>query len=448
MKKLNRTRTIWLLVLALVAVTLAACSGVVPDAQPADDTAATAEESAATPEPAEEENAAAPVLSGDRPLAAFEPVDRNDYFNEPPAMEIDPSKFYYATLATEKGDIKVQLFADRAPMTVNNFVYLANQGFYDDTTFHRVLDGFMAQAGDPTGTGAGGPGYQFPDEFAPGLVFDRPGLLAMANAGPGTNGSQFFITFAPTDWLNGGHTIFGEVIEGSEVLSELTRRDPGQNPDFAGDLIESITIEETDASTLPTPTPLPPTPTPFPPTNMEDAEARPLADVPLEERTGYFNSEPEITIDQAKTYRAVISTAKGEIVMDLFDDEAPIAVNNLVVLANLGFFDGMPINEVVPGELVVVGSPEDRPDSDAGYQFQPEFNLSNAPVKGAVTYLLPMPNSTVASSSIMLITLQDLPAETASAYSFFGQIVEGLDVLEQLTSDDAIDTMTIEVSEE
>ncbi|MEZ4716137.1 MAG: peptidylprolyl isomerase [Caldilineaceae bacterium] len=270
----------------------------------------------------------------------------------------------------------------------------------------------------------------------------------MANAGPGTNGSQFFITFAPTDWLNGRHTIFGEVIEGSEILGELTRRDPNQAPDFEGDRIESITIEETDSSSLPTPTPLPPTPTPFPPTNMDDAASRPLASVPLEERTGYFNTAPDMVIDQAKTYQATISTAKGDMVMDLYDDEAPVAVNNLVVLANLGFFDGMPINEVVPGELVVVGSPADRPDSDAGYQFQPEFNLSTAPVKGSVTYLLPLPDSTIASSSIMLIALQDLPAETASAYSFFGQIVDGVDVLDQLTSDDVIDTITIEESGE
>ena len=453
MKTLNPTRTIWLLIVALAAIALTACSGVVTpapeEAAPAAaDAAADTAAAAATAEPAEEAASAAPTLSGDRPLAAFEPVDRNNYFSEAPEMTIDPSKYYYATIKTEKGDIKVQLFADRAPATVNNFVFLANQGFYDDTTFHRVIDGFMAQAGDPTGTGAGGPGYQFADEFAPGVSFDRPGLLAMANAGPGTNGSQFFITFAPTDWLNGRHTIFGEVIEGSEILGDLTRRDPNQAPDFEGDRIESITIEETDASSLPTPTPLPPTPTPFPPTNMDDAASRPLASVPLEERTGYFNTAPDMVIDQAKTYQAVISTAKGDMVMDLYDDEAPVAVNNLVVLANLGFFDGMPINEVVPGELVVIGSPADRPDSDAGYQFQPEFNLSTAPVKGSVTYLLPLPDSTIASSSIMLIALQDLPAETASAYSFFGQIVDGVDVLDQLTSDDVIDTITIEESGE
>ncbi|HSO26507.1 MAG TPA: peptidylprolyl isomerase, partial [Anaerolineales bacterium] len=121
---------------------------------------------------------------------------------------------------------------------------LANQGFYDGTTFHRVLEGFMAQGGDPTGTGGGGPGYQFANETSDDLSFDRPGLLAMANAGPDTNGSQFFITYAPASWLDGGYTIFGELIAGEDVLSALTVRDPEANPTQPGDLIERIDIIE------------------------------------------------------------------------------------------------------------------------------------------------------------------------------------------------------------
>jgi cyclophilin family peptidyl-prolyl cis-trans isomerase len=115
---------------------------------------------------------------------------------------IDPNGTYEAlVVVTERGDIRLRLFADAAPLTVNNFVFLAEQGFYDGTTFHRVLEDFMAQAGDPTGTGSGGPGYMFQDETDNGLIFDRPGILAMANAGPNTNGSQFFITFAPPPGL-------------------------------------------------------------------------------------------------------------------------------------------------------------------------------------------------------------------------------------------------------
>ena len=158
-------------------------------------------------------------------------------------MVIDTDANYEAVIQTAKGDMRVQLFADLAPETVNNFVFLANQGFYDGTTFHRVLENFMAQAGDPSGTGSGGPGYQFGDETDNGLAFDKPGLLAMANAGPGTNGSQFFITYEPTPWLDGGHTIFGELIEGQEVLDSIRLRDPQRDPE-PGDLIEAIIIEK------------------------------------------------------------------------------------------------------------------------------------------------------------------------------------------------------------
>jgi cyclophilin family peptidyl-prolyl cis-trans isomerase len=162
----------------------------------------------------------------------------------PPPMIIDTNIQYFATVKMAKGgQFVIRLFADKAPQTVNNFVFLAREGFYNGTTFHRVIDGFMAQGGDPTGSGAGGPGYQFADE-ANDLVFDRAGLVAMANAGPDTNGSQFFITYAPTPWLNGKHTIFGEVVEGMEVVNGLTRRDPDSNPTFTGDVIESITITE------------------------------------------------------------------------------------------------------------------------------------------------------------------------------------------------------------
>jgi cyclophilin family peptidyl-prolyl cis-trans isomerase len=167
-------------------------------------------------------------------------------WSSPPPMQIYPAKSYEAVFTTELGDFRVRLFAEQAPITVNNFVFLAMQGYYDNTTFHRVLPGFMAQGGDPTGTGAGGPGYTFEDEFDPDLQFDRAGMLAMANRGPDTNGGQFFITYAPTPHLTGLHTIFGEVVEGAEVLDKLTPRDPQANPDFLGDRLISVEIIETD----------------------------------------------------------------------------------------------------------------------------------------------------------------------------------------------------------
>lgn len=175
--------------------------------------------------------------------AALEPAERNGMYDTGPEMTIDTNVEYYAVFKTEKGDMRIKLFAEEAPVTVNNFVFLARDGFYNDTHFHRVLDNFMAQGGDPTNSGAGGPGYQFEDEIVASLQFDRAGLLAMANAGPGTNGSQFFITFAETPWLNGNHTIFGEVVEGMDVLFSISLRDP-MAADSPGDQLTTVEIEE------------------------------------------------------------------------------------------------------------------------------------------------------------------------------------------------------------
>jgi cyclophilin family peptidyl-prolyl cis-trans isomerase len=164
-------------------------------------------------------------------------------YSSPPAMSIDPKKRYTATFKTEKGNFEVELFADRAPKTVNNFVFLAREGFYDGVTFHRVIADFMAQGGDPTGTGTGGPGYKFADEFHPDLKHNKPGILSMANAGRNTNGSQFFITFAPTPWLDGKHAVFGHVVKGMDVLRSITVRDPS-TARAPGDVIKTIEITE------------------------------------------------------------------------------------------------------------------------------------------------------------------------------------------------------------
>jgi cyclophilin family peptidyl-prolyl cis-trans isomerase len=152
--------------------------------------------------------------------------DQSKQWSKPPEMAIDPKKTYAALLHTDKGDITLKLFAEKAPNTVNNFVFLAREGFYDGTIFHRVITDFMVQGGDPTGTGRGGPGYRFADEFDPQLRHDKPGVLSMANAGPGTNGSQFFITHVPTPWLDGKHSVFGQVTGGMDVLLSISARDP------------------------------------------------------------------------------------------------------------------------------------------------------------------------------------------------------------------------------
>jgi peptidyl-prolyl cis-trans isomerase B (cyclophilin B) len=164
-------------------------------------------------------------------------------YDRPPEMALDPGKDYHANLVTEKGTVRVRLFAEEAPETVNNFVFLAREGYFDGTTFHRVIEGFMAQGGDPTGTGAGGPGYSIQDEFHPELRHDRPGVLSMANRGPNTGGSQFFITHVATPWLDDRHAVFGEVVDGMGVVNALRERDP-QSDREPGDRIERVEIEE------------------------------------------------------------------------------------------------------------------------------------------------------------------------------------------------------------
>jgi len=165
-------------------------------------------------------------------------------FAECPPFDVDPKKQYIATIQTEKGDIVIQLFSDKAPLAVNSFIFLARQGWFDGVTFHRVIPGFMAQTGDPSGTGKGNPGYFFENEISD-LKFDKPGMVGMANSGSNTNGSQFFITYAPAAHLDGGYTIFGQVLGGLDVTEELTPRDPSQDVTLPpGDKILGVDIEE------------------------------------------------------------------------------------------------------------------------------------------------------------------------------------------------------------
>ncbi|MDA1279554.1 MAG: peptidylprolyl isomerase [Chloroflexi bacterium] len=161
----------------------------------------------------------------------------------PPSGALDKSKSYTATFKTERGEFEIMLYANDAPLTVENFVNLARAEFYDGTTFHRVIPGFMVQGGDPTGTGTGGPGYRFGDEFRKNLRHDSEGVLSMANAGPGTNGSQFFITLGPTPHLDGKHSVFGKIIKGMDIVKSIRERNPASDPN-PGDFIETITINE------------------------------------------------------------------------------------------------------------------------------------------------------------------------------------------------------------
>ena len=168
------------------------------------------------------------------PAAGQPAAEQKKRYDAPPPMKIDPAKTYTATIETTKGTIVLDLFAKDAPKTVNNFVFLAREKFYDGLSFHRVIPNFMIQGGDPEGSGSGGPGYRFEDEVGPDKPRHKVGSLSMANAGPNTNGSQFFITHVATDWLDGKHTVFGQVRQGQDVVNKIQQ----------GDTMKTVTIEE------------------------------------------------------------------------------------------------------------------------------------------------------------------------------------------------------------
>lgn len=155
-------------------------------------------------------------------------------WNKPPEMKIDSKKKYVASINTSRGLMQIEMYAEHAPKTVNNFVFLANEGFYDGVSFHRVIEDFVIQGGDPTGTGRGGPGYKFEDECVGNPLKHERGVISMANSGPNTNGSQFFVTHSPQPHLNGKHTVFGKVIEGLDVLDSIQQ----------GDVMISVSIAE------------------------------------------------------------------------------------------------------------------------------------------------------------------------------------------------------------
>ncbi len=397
----------------LAAVLIAACEGgQAPTDAPAADTSAQEDETPAAVE--EAENAEVVEPEGEAPTMSWP---------DAPPLTIDPETIYLATLKTEKGDIVIELYADKAPLSVNNLVFLAREGFYDNTTFHRVLDDFMAQAGDPTGTGGGGPGYVFPDEIDLSLSFDRAGLLAMANPGtPDSNGSQFFITFGAVPWLDGNHTIFGEVVEGIEVLDLLTRRDPQQNPDFVGDTLYTVEISEASESGLPTPTP---SPTPYAP----DANATDhfMSAMPPAERVDYWNSAPSNVIEPGQIYIATFRTDAGDIVVELMPEHAPNNVNNFIALANAGYYDGTHFYQVAEELVAVGGDPLEDGTGSPGYVIDDELVAGVFAEPGWFGATQPGPDS---NNGQFFFTIGDANW-LADRFTPLGFVIEGIDVLNQ-----------------
>lgn len=385
----------------------------------------------------------APAADDSRPLAELSPADRNERFSGPAAAYAKPNTIYLATIVTDKGNIVAELYQD-TPESLNNFITLALNGFYDGLTFHRVEPGFVIQGGDPAGAGDGGPGYTIPAEIN---HFHNKGALAWARTSDEVNperrssGSQFYITLDQTSFLDGGYTVFGNVIEGLDVTEQIA----------AGDKIQRIDISEATTSRMPTPapsaTPAPTetptqTPTPYAPTAKE---GRPLATVAVAEREAFYNTAPEMVLDTAKTYQATIETDKGAIVIDLDAKLAPITVNNFVMLANLGFYDGMPVAHVQPETYLVLGSPASQPASDVGYALELEPTANTSQVITGTVSLYPVPDAignVVASGSQFFIAFAPIPDST-TPLNIFGVVTEGMDVAQQLAIGDIIKTITI-----
>ena len=368
-----------------------------------------------------------------------EPAERDGFFDDPPPHVLVDGRVYYAVIHTVSGDIIVQLFADRTPVTVNNFVYLSLTGYYDGTIFHRVLEDFMAQAGDPTGTGRGGPGYQFQDEFVGNLVFDRPYLLAMANAGPATNGSQFFITFVPTAHLNQRHTIFGEVVSGQAAVDGITRRDPQAGG--PADVIDTIDIYESVDSILPAPAPTPvPTPTPAPtsvptpyaPHQIMEEEARPLAALDPADRKNLFNAPPVSVLERDQPYGATLESNYGSITLELFPETAFDAVNNFAVLADVGFFDNVPVLYSPQSHSLLLGALDGTREGMVGYTLPlGNGHVTEAPRAGMLFYLPDFHDPRRVQGGALILAPGEMPHDRMSEFLVIGGLTEGWDTMAQ-----------------
>jgi cyclophilin family peptidyl-prolyl cis-trans isomerase len=364
------------------------------------------------------------------------PLVTQQKWANPPPMLIDQSKYYIANFKTAKGDFRVQLLADKAPFTVNNFVFLAREGYYNNTTFHRVITDFMAQGGDPSGTGSGGPGYTFDDEIDPDLKFDKPGVMAMANYGANTNGSQFFITFKEYPDLNGRYSIFGQVISGMDVVLALQLRDPSTNPTTPGDALYSVTIEESPINLLP-----PPTATATLNIPRQTPSVKSLATLEVTARGNLFTGPPDMVIDSTHAYQASIQTTKGKLVFDLCAAEAPESVNNFVVLSQMGYWDNFPINYAERHKFILTGQPSGMQDSSIGYTIPHETGCSNE--AGALGYWTPegATESSAGQLYILMVTNRALDGKTTA----FGRLIgnNALALLNTLTTEDKILSITV-----
>jgi cyclophilin family peptidyl-prolyl cis-trans isomerase len=441
---LNHRNVLVLIVSVLLLTAVAGCSAVTPTpaANQAAPTQAASQATLAPTEAADQTTSAAqtgageavpvPPADGSRPLAQVPPAERADRFSGPAPMSVEPNTTYVATIATSKGNIVAELYTD-TPESVNNFVTLAENGFYDGLTFHRVEPGFVIQGGDPKGDGGGSPGYTIPAEIN---HKHTKGALAWARTSDEVNperrssGSQFYVTLDETAFLDGAYTVFGQVIEGMDVAEKIA----------VGDKIERIDISTAETSRMPTPAP---TAAPKAPVSEE---GRPLAKLPAEQRDQLYNTAPVTTVDPAKSYQATIKTSKGDVVIDLDAKAAPVTVGNLALLADLGFYDGLPIAYLQPDSYAVFGSPKSQPDSDIGYALNLETTASASPVMTGTVSMYPVATQgsgdVKASGSQFFVSFVQAPASDTPLNSF-GKVTSGLELLKELKAGDVVESIKI-----
>ncbi len=358
--------------------------------------------------------------------AAQQPEASHMQWDAPPAMSIDTAKQYHATLRTSYGDITLELYPREVPVTVNNFVFLARQGYYDGVVFHRIVRGFMVQGGDPTGTGRGGPGYRFADEQVT-RDYVR-GTLAMANSGPNSNGSQFFIMHQDFA-LPPAYTIFGMVTEGLDVLDAIANSPVEPGPGGERSLpverivIQSVEITETERTSSDTPsTAASDTPAPASCKTPAAASAAPQP----QEANMQWDAPPAMSIDTEKQYCATLRTTHGDITVALHASEAPVTVNNFVFLARQGFYNGVRFHRIIRGFMVQSGDPTGTGRGGPGYRFADE-PVTRDYLRGTLAMANAGANT---NGSQFFIVHQD--AGLPPAYTIFGMVTDGLDALDAI----------------
>ena len=364
-----------------------------------------------------------PVMpaDGERPLAAVDLASRAFLFQEGPDMAIDPSKVYHATFKTTKGDFTAELYSQEAPIASNNFVVLSEMGYYDDMPLFPAGPPMALLTGDAAGDGNGSPGYDFAAEIGLPNPAGTVGYLRLpdqVNPDRLSNGSQLYITLEAVPEIDDVYAAFGLIVDGLDVAQAIT----------VTDVINQVVISEVAERSAPTPPPPTPTPTPFAPTS-DAAGDRPLAALDPAERNGMFNVPPEMTLEPGVDYTARIVTDQGDIVVDLFEDKAPVTVNNFVTLANLGYYDNTTFHRVIEGFMAQAGDPtgtgtggSSKPDLKAEFSKVP---FERGTIGAARTQ---NPNSANSQFFICFAAAPHLNGQ----YTVWGRVVDGMELIDGL----------------